>query len=142
MLIVFHCCRCELPTSTAWVFKSNQPPLQTPSKSHVSLSEGTKFRYIFTGVTEGVMKQVWVLRQQTISSLHYGKLEVAKNPWSTLCFLSIPWIVNYQSHKWMREFWTFAQIVFSLKGVVKLLSPVKNIYLKSTSAGQKEFLKL
>lgn len=141
MLIVFHCCRCELPTSKAWVFKSNQPPLQTPSKSHVSLSGGTKFRYIFTGITGG-MKQVWVVRQQIISSLHYGKLEVAKNPCSTWCFLSVPWIVNYQSHKWMREFWTFTQTVFSLRWLVKLLAPVKNIYLKSTFAGQKEFLKL
>jgi hypothetical protein len=43
LLIVFLCCRCELPgTSGASAFKSNQPAFQTPSKSHVSLSEGNE----------------------------------------------------------------------------------------------------
>lgn len=122
MLIVFLCRRCELPTSGAWVFKSNQPPFQTPSKSPVSLSAGTKFGYIFTRVTEGVMKQVWILRQRTIS-FHHRKLKVVKNPCG-------PWsFANYQSYMWMREFWTFAQTVFSLMWVLNFLSPVKNIHL-------------
>lgn len=137
MLIVFLCTRCELPTSRAWVFKSNQPPFQTPSKSNVSLSEGMKFWCIFTEVTE-VIKQVWIWRKQTISSLHYGKSEIAKNPHSTLGFLSILWIVNCQSYMWMREFWTFAQTIFSLRWIVKFLSLVKNIYLESTFTGQRK----
>lgn len=132
MLTVFLCCRCERPSSGTWIFKSNQPPFQTPSRSHVSLPEGAEFGSIFTGVPEGVMKQVWILRQQI--KLHFTiEIRSHKESCSTSAFFSSTfWIVNCQSYMRMTEFWTFAQITFSLMWVVKLLSPVKNIHLEST----------
>lgn len=131
MLIVFLCCRCERPSSGTWIFKSNQPPFQMPSRSHVSLSEGVEFGSIFTGVPEGVMKQVWILRQQI--KLHFTtEIRRSQESCSTSAFFSTFWIVNCQSYMRMREFWTFAQITSSLMWVVKLLSPVKNIHLEST----------
>lgn len=80
--------------------------------------------------SEGI-KQVWILRQQI--KLHFTKLEVYKESCSTSAFFSSTfWIVNCQSYMRMTEFWTFAQITFSLMWVVKLLSPVKNIHARST----------
>lgn len=68
-------------------------------------------------------------------------LESAKNPCSTSAFFSILWTVNCQNYTRMGEFWTFAQIIFSLMWVVKLLPPVKNKHLESIITGQKELPK-
>ena len=138
MLIVFLCCRCELATSGAGVFKSNQPPFQTPSKSHVSFFRRHEILVHFYWSYRGVMKLVWILRQQTISSLYRVKWEVAKNHCSTFSFFSILWIVNCQNTREWGNCEPLLERILPDVGV-KFLSPVKNRHLYIHMYRQREW---